>query len=73
MSRWTTQQRLEEVVRRTATDGAGLDLLEKKLLRTRLAESDRKFGDGTQADFAPSLERAGGRGTMEMGLADRAA
>lgn len=71
MSRWTTAELLDEVVRRTATDGPGLELLETVLVRARLAESDRKFGDGTQADFAPALERAGVRGTMEMGLADR--
>ena len=71
MSRWTTQDLLDEVMRRTATDAPALQLLETIVLRARLAESDRQFEDGGQPEFAPDRERVGVGGPMEMGLADR--
>jgi len=71
LNRWTTEELVDEAVRRTATDGPGLEVLEKVVLRARLAESDRRFDDGTQPALAPGRERAGVMGTMEMGLADR--
>jgi len=70
LSRWTTDELLDEVVRRTASDAPALHLLETIIIRARLAESDRRFADfGTQAQLAPALALAGLRGTMEMGLA----
>jgi hypothetical protein len=53
LSRWTTEELVDEVVRRTATDGPGLETLEKVVLRARLAESDRRFGDATQPELEP--------------------
>ncbi len=71
MTRLTTQELLDEVMRRTAADAPALHLLETIVIRARLAESDRRFTDlGTQAEFAPDPEQAGVRGTMEMGLAN---
>lgn len=70
MSRWTTEELLDEVVRRTAADGPGLEMLEKVVLCARLAQTDRRLDDGTQATLAPGHERAGVAGTMEMGLAE---
>jgi hypothetical protein len=71
MTRWTTQELLDEVMRRTASDAPALHLLETIVIRARLAESDRRFTDlGTQAEFVPDPEQAGVRGTMEMGLAN---
>ena len=72
LSRWTTEDLLDEIVRRTASDGPGLQILETVLIRARLAESDRRFGDGTQAELEPPPKPVGVRGTMEMGLADGA-
>ena len=54
MSRWTTEELVDEVVRRTAADGPGLEILEKVVLCARLAESDRRFDDGTQPALAPA-------------------
>jgi hypothetical protein len=71
MTRWTTQELLDEVMRRTASDAPALHLLETIVIRARLAESDRRFADlGTQAELRPDPEQAGVRGTMEMGLAN---
>jgi len=71
MTRLTTQELLDEVMRRTASDAPALHLLETIVIRARLAESDRRFADlGTQAEFGPDPEQAGVRGTMEMGLAN---
>jgi hypothetical protein len=69
LGRWTTEELLDEVVRRTAKDAPGLQLLERVVIRARLAESDRRFGDATQAEFAPTLERSGVGGTIEIALA----
>jgi hypothetical protein len=69
LSRWTTEDLLDEVMRRTASDGPALKLLETIVLRARLAQSDRQFGSfGTQVELEPAMERAGVRGTLEMGL-----
>jgi hypothetical protein len=71
MTRCTTQELLDEVLRRTASDGPALHILETLIIRARLAERDRRFMDfGTQPELAPANEQAGVRGTMEMGLAD---
>lgn len=70
LSRWTTEDLLDEVVRRTASDGPGLQILETVLIRARLAESDRRFGDGTQAQLGSPTKPVGVLGTMEMGFAD---
>ena len=70
LSRWTTQELLEEVVMRTATDGPGLEVLEAMVIRARLAESDRRFGDATQPELEMSMELTRVVGTMEMGFAD---
>jgi hypothetical protein len=70
LSRWTTQDLLDEVMRRTATDGPALQLLDTIVLRARLAESDRRFGDGVQSELSSTLDRNGVAGTMEMALAD---
>jgi len=71
MTRWTTQELLDEVMRRTESDGPALHGVETIIIRARLAESDRRFADfGTQAEFEPAPARAGVRGTMEMGPAN---
>jgi hypothetical protein len=71
MTSWTTQELLDEVMRRTASDGPALHLLETVIIRARLAESDRRFADfGTQAELQSAPARAAVRGTMEMGLAN---
>jgi hypothetical protein len=59
LSRWTTEDLLVEVLRRSATDGPALQLLETVIIRARLAECDRQFGE---------LEVV--RGTTEMGVAE---
>jgi hypothetical protein len=70
LSRWTTDELVGEVVRRTASDGPALRLVETTIIRARLAQSDRRFGGGIQPELAPRSERTGVAGTMEMGLAD---
>jgi len=71
MTRLTTQELLDEVMRRTASDAPALHLLETIVIRARLAESDRRFTDlGTQAKLGPDPEQTAVRGTMEMGLAN---
>lgn len=70
LGRWTTDELIGEVVRRTVTDGPALRLVETMIIRARLAQSDRRFGGGIQPELGPLSERAGPRGTMEMGLAD---
>ncbi len=71
MTRLTTQELLDEVMRRTASDAPALHLLETIIIRARLAESDRRFTDlGTQAELGPDPEQTGVRGTSEMGLAN---
>lgn len=72
LSRWTTEELLAEVVRRTAADAPGLQRLETIVLRARLAESDRRTGEGVQSEFVPTADRSAVGGTIEMGLAGRA-
>jgi hypothetical protein len=43
LGRWTTDELLDEVFERHATDRATLQLLESKILSARLAEIDDKF------------------------------
>ena len=71
MSRWTTEELLDEVIRRSASDGPALQLLETVVIRARLAEGDRRLCGGTsQPEAIAGLEFAGVGGTTEMGLAD---
>jgi hypothetical protein len=70
LSRWTTDELIGEVVRRSATDGPALKLLERTLIRARLAEADgRPDADAPQTD--PAADPTWVLGTMEMSLADR--
>jgi len=70
LNKWSTDELIGEVVNRTAADGPALRLVEGVIIRARLAESDRRFGDGTQPELGAALEQAGVGGTMEMSLAD---
>jgi hypothetical protein len=47
LNRWSTKELVEEVIRRSASDGATLQLLETTVIRARLAEVDQRFGGGT--------------------------
>ena len=53
LSRWTTDELLEEVFKRHATDGATHQLLASKILRARLAEIDDKLA--TKRDYCEPL------------------
>jgi hypothetical protein len=55
LSRWTTEELHDEVMRRTAADGPGLRLLETIVIRARLAEGDHRLADATQPELAPSI------------------
>ncbi len=68
LSRWTTEDLLGEVMRRTALDGPALEALQAVVIRARLAEGDRRSQFGTQSELIPEQERAGVAGTMELGL-----
>ena len=71
LSRWTTDELVGEVVRRSAADGPALRSVESVIIRARLAESDRKFREcANPQEASPAIERVGVRGTLEMGLAD---
>ena len=70
MDRCTTDELLDELIRRTASDGAALRLLETIVIRARLAECDRRLEGGSQPEFAAQREFAGVSGTTEMGVAD---
>lgn len=54
LTRWSTEELRDEVMRRTATDGPGLELLGTMVIRARLAESDQR-AEGTQPELAPSI------------------
>jgi hypothetical protein len=69
LSRWTTEELLDEVVKRTATDGPGLQLLETIVIRARLAESDHRLGRGKQQELTAAVGCWEVGGTTEMGLA----
>src|SRR6266540_457443 len=71
LSRWTTDELVGEVVRRSAADGPALRSVESVIIRARLAESDRKFREcANPQEASPAIERVGVRGTLAMGLAD---
>jgi len=69
LTRWTTEELRDEVMRRTATDGPGLELLGTIVIRARLAERDQRLAEGTQSELAPSIV-ARVPGTLRMSLAD---
>jgi hypothetical protein len=70
LSGWSTEELLEEVLKRSAADGPALRLLEAAIIRARLAESDRQFLDfGRQQALGQAGEWTGVGGTMEMSLA----
>lgn len=70
LRRWTTEELLDEVVKRSSTNAPGLQLLDTIVLRARQAQCDRRFGDGVQSELSPTQARNGVAGTMEMALAD---
>ncbi len=71
MSRWTTDDLIGEVVRRTATDGLALRSVEGAIIRARLATSDRRLVE-SQAPLELESKSDPGvvRGTIEMRLAE---
>jgi hypothetical protein len=70
LSRWTTEELVGEVIRRSAADGGALHALQTVVIRARLAEGDRRFGGGTQPELSASSVFAAVGGTTEMGLGD---
>jgi len=68
LHRWTTEELLGEVMRRTALDAPALHALQTVVIRARLAEGDRRSDFGTQSALVPEPERAAVAGTMELGL-----
>jgi hypothetical protein len=66
---WGTKELLDEVIRRSASDGPALQLLETVVIRARLTESDHRFGGGRQPELAAEPELVGVGGTTEMGFA----
>jgi hypothetical protein len=68
LSRWTTEDILGEVMRRTAPDASALQALQTVVIRARLAEGDRRSDSGTRSEVVPVRERDGVAGTMELGL-----
>ena len=69
MNRWTTDDLIGEVLRRTATDGPALRLLEGVILRARLAAGDL-LRVASEARPGPAIAPTGVCGTIEMGPAD---
>jgi hypothetical protein len=69
LSRWTTEDLLGEVVRRSATDRPGLQLLETIVIRARLAESDHRVEIGKQPELTGVESSEAGR-KAEMTLTD---
>jgi len=72
LNRWSSSELLDEVIRRSASDGPALHLLQTTVIRARLAEGDRRFGGGTQPVLAAARELVGVGGTTEMSFADSA-
>ena len=71
MKRWTTDDLIGEIVRRIATDGPALRLVEGVIIRARLAAGDRLRGASQSLRGpGPAMAPAGVGGTTEMGLAD---
>jgi len=70
LSRWTTADLLGEVVRRTVADAPALRLVERTIIRARLAESDRKFAeDKASPGLGSTTEGAAVLGTTEISFA----
>ena len=70
LSRWTTEELVGEVIRRSAGDGGALQALQIVVIRARLAEGDRRFACGTQPELSATSEFSSVCGTTEMGLTD---
>jgi hypothetical protein len=70
LSRWTTDQLVGEVMRRTAKDTGALQALQAVVIRARLAEGDRRSVGGIQPALSATSNLAGVGGTTEIGLAD---
>jgi len=70
ISRWTTEELIGEVMWRTRSDASSLALLETKIIRARLAASDRGLAEGTQAEPTTVPDLRGVHGTVEMSLDD---
>ena len=70
ISRWTTEELIGEVMWRTRSDASSLALLETKIIRARLAASDRGLAEGTQAEPITVPDLRGVHGTVEMSLDD---
>jgi len=72
LNRWSTSELRDEVIRRSASDGPALHLLQTMVIRARLAEGDRRFGGGMQQELTAEVELVGVGGTTEMVFADSA-
>ena len=70
LSRWTTEDLVGEVMRRTAPNASALQALQTVVIRARLAEGDRRSDAGIQPELVPVRERAGVAGTIELGLGE---
>ena len=70
LSRWTTDELLSEVLRRTASDAPALEALQTLVIRARLAEGDHWSEIRMQSERVTAPERAGVAGTMELALED---
>ena len=70
LSRWTTEELMGEVMRRSAGDGGALQALQTVVIRARLAEGDRHSAGGTQPELSATSEFSAVGGTTEMGIAD---
>ena len=70
MNGWTTEELLDEVIRRSASDGPALQRLETIVIRARLAEGNRRLVGVTEAEPIAVPVFAGITGTTEMGLAN---
>jgi len=68
MKRWTTDDLIGEVLRRTASDGPALRSVEGVIIRARLAVGDR-LRAASESPPTPAAATAGVAATMEMGLA----
>ena len=70
LSGWTTEQLLDEVVKRNATDAFGLQSLGRTIIRARLANADRRADSGMQGALGYATSPAAVSGTTEMSLAN---
>jgi hypothetical protein len=69
LNRWSTNELMEEVIRRSASEGPALHDLEAVVIRARLAESDRRFEARTQLRIGGPLQFRGVGGTTEIAFA----